>query len=492
MERSNGIAAGGRQKRGILARLADSRLPRALLVLAAGVIAGSQIAAPNKRAIEAVVGIVLLLFMWNFSTLGAVWFLVLVYPFPFAISIGSSNLVFTVLIFIIYLIRVTSKQMKISLDRRVAQPVGLLVLAYVMSFYNVDPGTPLFRSGLINTGNFFAAVLLMFMIVNMVDDEEKLRKTVRILLVGALLVVAFTIVEMLFPGRTIVPYWLYTRHRIRLVMEGMRMGGPFLDYELAAEFFAISALIIFFMFVRSKRLLTRSLLAALLFMDMMMMFATITRGAFISLSIGVGYLAFLSRRELNIVRLVSLAGAVTLMVFVLEFFVAGHTVSGSLFDRLVGMTFKHGIIPYNRVAAWGGAIERGMQHPILGNGPGWDFGRGLSVGLWPHNQYLFYFNITGLFGLSAFLFLLYRLWRMTCLGLRASIVSSPFPEALMQILHVCFVIFLIDQIKIEYLRNDRYTFFVWIFFGLIVATANVIERNRHAAGVTSAGTSRHG
>jgi len=55
----------------------------------------------------------------------------------------------------------------------------------------------------------------------------------------------------------------------------------------------------------------------------------------------------------------------------------------------------------------------------------------------------------------------------------------------MKVLHVCFVMFVIDQIKIEYLRNDKYVFFVWIFFGLIVATYNVIrdkEKKRERLG----------
>jgi len=46
--------------------------------------------------------------------------------------------------------------------------------------------------------------------------------------------------------------------------------------------------------------------------------------------------------------------------------------------------------------------------------------------------------------------------------------------------------FVIDQIKIEYLRNDRYVFFVWMFFGLIIATSNVIEKQRAAAEAAAA------
>jgi len=215
---------------------------------------------------------------------------------------------------------------------------------------------------------------------------------------------------------------------------------------------------------------------ALLIIDLMLMFATITRGAFISLFIGVAYLLYLSRKDLDFVKFVSVLGAFALMIFALEFFVSRYTASGSLFDRLFMTTFEKGIIPYNRVDAWGGAIERGMLHPFIGNGPGWDFSGGLNTGLWPHNVYLFYFNITGLFGLSAFLFILYRLGRASMPGINSSLVNSPFAESFMKVLHVCFVMFCVDQIKIEYLRSDKYVFFIWFFFGMIIATSNVIRK----------------
>ncbi|MCK4538702.1 MAG: O-antigen ligase family protein [Candidatus Krumholzibacteria bacterium] len=448
------------------------------LILGVGLLIGNQIYAPNKRVIQSIVGFVLMSVLWNFSTLNALWLLAIMYPFPFAIVVGNSNFVFAILIFIIYLVRVSTGEEKIYFDKKVALPTIFLIGSYILSFYNVDPNTTLFRHALVNTGNMFAAMMFMVMVINLIDDEEKLARMVKIMAITATLVIAFTIIEILFPGKTIVPNWLYTAHKTRLIMKGIRMGGPFHDFELVAEFFAMNVLIFFFLFTRAKRMLMKSLYMGLLITDLMMMFTTITRGAFISLFIGVVYLTFLSRKDLNFVRLVMLAGTFALMIFVLETVVAQYTASGSLFDRLFQTTFEKGVIPTNRVAAWGGAIARGMQHPIIGNGPGWDFSGGLNVGLWPHNVYLFYFNITGILGLGSFLFLLYRLGRATLPGVSSSLANSSYAEGFMKILHVCFVMFVIDQIKIEYLRNDKYVFFIWFFFGMIIATSNVIDKQK--------------
>jgi hypothetical protein len=187
---------------------------------------------------------------------------------------------------------------------------------------------------------------------------------------------------------------------------------------------------------------------------------------------------FLSRKELNIVRVTYIVGALVLILVVMEGVVARYTTSGSLFERVIATTFERGLVPANRVGTWFPAIERGMENPLFGHGPGWDFAAGLTKGFWPHCLYLFYFNITGFFGLGAFLFLIVKIIKSTLSGVRASIVTSPFPEALMKILHVMIIIFLFDQIKIEYLRNIKYTYFVWFMFGLIIATHNIIIKQR--------------
>ena len=232
------------------------------------------------------------------------------------------------------------------------------------------------------------------------------------------------------------------------------------------------------MFVRSKRMAIKWLFGILFLIDIFMMFATITRGAIFSLILGTGYLMFLSRKELNIVRVTYIVGALTLLLVVAEGVIAKYTTSGSLFERVIATTFERGLVPANRVGTWFPAIERGMLHPLFGHGPGWDFAAGLTTGFWPHCLYLFYFNITGLFGLGAFLFLIVKIIKSTVSGVKASIVTSPFPEALMKILHVMIVIFLFDQIKIEYLRNNKYTYFIWFMFGLVIATHNIIIKQR--------------
>lgn len=449
-----------------------------LITLTAGFLLGTQIYSPNKRVIEAIVGTIVLLLLWHVSTLSALWFVLLTYPFPFGISWGNSNFIFMLIISVMLLIRVSSGEEEFHLDRTLLLPVVLLILSYIFSFNNVPLGTRIMRIGFVNTGNFLAAAVFAFLLINYINDEEKLKRAVNIIVITSVLVILFNVVELLFPGKVIVPGWLRTQHSPGIVLRGIRVKGPFNDFELNAEFFTLNSFIVFFLLVRARRMLTRFVLGSILIVDLFMMFATVTRGAFFSLIAGVIYLMFLSRKELNAVKFFGILISFVAILFILEAFVTQYTVSGSLFNRVVNTTFEKGFIPDSRSGIWEQAIERGMEHPIFGNGPGWDFVSGYSQGFWPHNLYLFYFNSLGIVGLLAFLFLMYRIVKATLPGIKASLGESSYPLALMKIFHVVILIFMLDQIKIEYLRNKIYTFFIWALFALVISTYNIIMKER--------------
>ena len=460
-------------------KVSSSKLWLTAFIVAAGALIGSQLVHPTKRVIETIGGLILVYLIWNFSTLSSLWLILIIYPFPFAISVGHSTFVFVVIVFIIHLIRVSAHKSTFHFDKRFSIPIALMLLSYGLSFLNIERSPTILRTGMVYTLNSFVAILFFYMIINFVSDEEKLLTTVRISMITCALVITFNLFEILFPGRAIIPGWLFTEQRdLQLVMKDVRMKGAFHDYELNAEFFAMNAPIIILMSLRARRLLTRSLFTILLIADIVMLFTTITRGAFISLIIGLAYMAYVSRRDLNFARFVMIAGAFVALVFIIDTFIAQYTVSGSLFGRMAKTTLEKGFIPDTRTTAWEGALRRGLEHPFIGHGPGWDFTKGLETAFWPHNVYLFYFNITGLFGLFTFIFLLVRLLQASSLGLRCSLVRDSFPEALMKVLHVSLVIFIVDQIKVDYLRNIVYIYFVWFMFGMIAATQNIIRSAR--------------
>jgi hypothetical protein len=451
---------------------------RLFYVASMGVLAGLQIYHPSKRFIEAVAGLIVIGVVWNFSAIQAVWLIIIIYVFPFGLSIGNSTAIFTIVVFVIYLVHVSTGRYRFRGDKLLNMPIALVASAYVISFYNQSTESTVMNAAIAHTSNFFVILFLYYMIVNLVDDESNLRRTIGFCMASVALVTFFSFIELLFPGRVILPNLIYSVHKVSLVMKDIRVGGPFRDYELLAEFFAMNIPILILMIVRSRRLLVRSMYVLLLISVLFMQFATITRGAFISLIIGVVYMAWICRKDLNIVSFMGLAAAAIGAMVTIDAIMSRYTVSGSLFARLLKTTIERGFIPDTRTDAWIGAWNRWLLHPFIGNGPGWDFTHGLEKQYWPHSSYLYYLDVFGIFGTAAFIFLLYRLVRTSLKETRQSLVSSPFPVALMKTLHVSLVIFIIDMLKIDFQRNYIYMYFIWIVFALISATRKVIDRSR--------------
>jgi O-antigen ligase len=445
-----------------------------------GIVVGMQIYDPVKRVIEAAVGLAFIAIVsgrplhWSLSVF------LLSYAFPFALKIGTSNVVFIPLLIILWFARVSMGNLPKPRGSIADRPIVLMILAFLLSFYN-NPGGSLLGLAIRFTWAYFTAIGLYYLVVNVVRDEKRLIHILQILALSSLFIMVFCILEMIFPGRVIIPGWIYTPHRQALVMKNIRIAGPFFDYELLAEFLALQIPLLLMLYVRSRRMLFRFAYFALILLDFGILMATSTRGAFISLSLGMLYLAFIVRRDLNIVRIFAILGIALVLVLGSEMVVSKYTISGGMFARLKKTKFI-GLIPDTRIHAWPDALERAREHLLVGRSPAWDFSRKIAKFHWPHNGYLFYLEITGLIGATSFIWLLFVLMKASVKLRARSLFDRDFPRVVMMMLHVDMVIFAVDELKIDFLRNDRYIYFVWTLFALVAATRNIIvERDRQRA-----------
>jgi uncharacterized membrane protein YhhN len=99
----------------------------------------------------------------------------------------------------------------------------------------------------------------------------------------------------------------------------------------------------------------------------------------------------------------------------------------------------------------------------------------LTYWYWPHNGYLFMGNLVGFVGLSIYLALLVVLWRAS----RPDVLDPDDPDyatAFLPFAHAQLLVFIVDQIKIDALRNPIYTYQVFILFAVIAVTAQLARR----------------
>jgi O-antigen ligase len=457
------------------------------IVVVVALVLSQQILAPNPRVIKLIAGMALFVAAYRARPFWALCMIVLFFPFPFSIFVGDSTMIFIVLVALVYLARLTLGQVPALRGTPVDAGMALLITAYVLSFSNID-NTAVLKLALIQMTGITASFILFYMTANFIRTERELRIFVRILLIMVGLSVLVGLFELFFPGKVLVPHWILPSEASLGIKQGYRVGGPLYDYELMGEFMALAFFLTVFGFRRAEGANSRFFAGTLVPLTVFTLLVTVTRGAILSFFGGVLYLAWRMRRSLKFRDVVLVLLVAVGAYLVMDFFIVHFTRSGGIMDRLLSTRIQGGI-PTAR-SHWPGVLARALDHPFVGHGPHVDLGRtqgitgrGLYTHLWPHNQYLFYLHTVGFVGLSAFLFITVRLLVISSKRAATNLRAS-YPASLMLVLHVMMLVFLVDQIKIDYLRNPSYKYFPWIMMGLVVATLRIMEAQGKAAGTT--------
>jgi O-antigen ligase len=229
-------------------------------------------------------------------------------------------------------------------------------------------------------------------------------------------------------------------------------------------------------FLRSKNPIQKFLWLGIAVMSFIVLLATANRGAFVALMVGIFYMLYLFRSRLNIVQYVIIGSLLVSAFAVGQIMLDKYTFAVSITQRFTGTEF-HGVVPDTRVQTWMPALEKATESIFFGHGPYFNIiFEGMERNLWPHNAYIYYLCTIGLFGLIPFLLILLSLLRIS-LQHRNPAASGTFSQFVMRILHVNFIMFLIEQTRTDHQRNGDfiYPYIVWMLFGLIVATANLIK-----------------
>jgi O-antigen ligase len=216
----------------------------------------------------------------------------------------------------------------------------------------------------------------------------------------------------------------------------------------------------------------------MLLFSLFILFATVTRGALIALSVAIVYALFLMRRRLQIVPLTLLIVGSAAAVIGMELYLTTFTNAGSLFARFSDTKFV-GYLPDSRAQVWPLAFERFLEHPVIGWGPFYALRIGVRLYTWPHSLPLFIANCFGVVGLACFVYLMWRLWKLSAPD--TDWLGHPtYARAYLLIAHIQLVVFFVNEMKIEYLRNPVYQYVVWVFFSMIVAGWKVRQIERQA------------
>lgn len=443
-----------------------------LFVLAAGVLIGQQYVYPDKRVIPLLISVVVVGVAWRLDTLAGIGLLIVALPFPRGTVFGTTNIAFVLMLVIFWLVRVSTRQLAPPRRSPIDLPLIGLVIIYILSFSNVRDALHL-DLGLRNFVLFLGSVFMYFLITNNVHNERDLKRVHDAQLVSALTIFLLGLWELNHPGQAFISGWFGFQHTVgtEFSTRNVRIGSAFFDYELLSEFSALTLLLGLFRWSRAKSNNERGIYLAFMLLNVFILFATVTRGAILSLVLVLPLLLWTIRRRLKVVPLTIGTTAALALFLGMNFFVAHFTRSGDVFARLGGTKLVGGWMPDSRAEAWTNAWARAWVHPFVGQGPHYGNMPGFDL-TWPHNVYLYYANIVGFLGLGFFLVMMFRFWQMTR-PRTDDLANGPYAESFLIIAHVQFALFAINEVKIDYLRNPIYQMVVWVMFAVWTAAHKV-------------------
>ncbi len=429
-----------------------------------GVLLGKEYLNPNKRVIPVIVALLVFGLAWRLSMSAALNMLVFLLPYPKGTVFGNTNLAFILIVFVLWLLRMSLRTVAPARGSPIDLPIFAMVLWYILSFYNIRSSFGL-EIALLNFEQFLACVAMYYLLVNNVRTQRDLERLHQAQLFTALTVFLVAVWEAHHAGQVLLPGILdfSGTHGNDFNRADVRVGSSFRDYELLSEYCGITLLLVGFTFARAKSMTWRVLMGAFGLFTLYTLFTTVTRGIIVALALVLPYTFYLVRRHLNPVRFMSGLALIGVLAGAMNFFVTRNTNSGDLFARMATTKLVHGVIPESREAIWTNAFNRALTHPILGQGPFYTDIPGYSS-VWPHNLYLFIANLIGFPGLLFFLLLLWGMFK-TLRPVVDDVRHASYADAYLIIAQTQMLLFAVNEIKIEYLRNPIYQYQVWSMFG---------------------------
>lgn len=267
-----------------------------------------------------------------------------------------------------------------------------------------------------------------------------------------------------------------------------RLVGPFATPGITAAYFMAMTLILVYELVhsRGKR---KALISGVCILNLGMLLATANRGSFLVLMAGLLGFLYVFRDQLGFGRIVQILVAATVVLIGMASVLAAYTDFGQMFDRLARTTetTEEGL-PSTRSVVWPVAWRNIQEKPFLGHGPRL-LGRhelryrnvpdAQLVGPYPHNLYLHLLMTVGILGTAAMLFFLFSVATRVYSGVKRGVFDSPYERGWILVGTIVIVGFLVDEIKIEFLRYTTvdYGHFVFALFGIFLGWSDQARIN---------------
>jgi len=433
---------------------------------------------PTKRNIEVLAGLIFLGFVLVAHPFKALLFTVVTLFFPASTTVGTTS---TLLIFAVSgLVMMKSRLLHIPspfVKKDADAAIAAFLLTVVLSLYKQDLGYPKLISGLM-TG-FVSGVLLYYLVIQLARSRQTFFRLVAVFEVMAIIMGILAILQALFPQKQFLPAFFSFSKEIA-TLEDIRKGevrasATFSGYEIFAEFCVMSLLLQYFLFRRARTVNQKLFWVTGCVIMLMALFGTGTRAGILVLVAGLFYAIATSGLAVPRKDLLKLAFVGFALFYLALPFIGGYT--SMMMERLSTLGSKDSSVQ-SREVVMQQALAAIPESPLLGHGiytPAGTFRGGVSQNI--HSLYVTLAYKFGLPNLFIFVWLASILFRTSWRWSRDPTVPRDLRE-FMFALNVALVIFLLDEVKIEFVRSAQTMHMVFFFFALIGALEQVILGSR--------------
>ncbi len=419
--------------------------------------------------IAAVLAVIALIIVYTAPTKWVVTGLILIIPFQIISSrYGSLNIYLIYLIAFVFMLRGQIRELPLI------GFVAAIVLAYAISLSQVPPVTRadhllyLFFVG----SNF----LVFYLIYNYYRCYPNVRGFLYLLVILNVLILIYSAVQLIVGLNPNSPLF-GGEIGLRPPREDGRLTGPFGVVGLTSEYTVISVFVLGFMLLTmSMTVKAKAIFSVLVLGNLAVMIATGNRGGIFALVICGVFFLFLFRKELGGRGIAIALGGIALAFSLAAAIIINYSDFNLLFDRLAETEVDEAGLPDTRSRTWQVTWARIQEHPIAGQGPQASLsestyerpGAPQSVSL-PHNLYLFLWDTIGVLGLLAYLAFFFALYNKYASS--KSDGGDPVASGLPRLAMVLLLVFIVDQMKIEFLRSNatEYQHFMFMLWGAFVA-----------------------
>jgi O-antigen ligase len=433
----------------------------------------------SKRNVEVLAGIIFLGFVLIAHPFKALLFTIAVLFFPASTTVGTTS---TLLIFAVGgLVMMKSRLLHLSspfVNKTADLAITGFLLTMLLSLYAQDFSSPKAVSKML-TG-FVSAIVLYYIVIQLVDTRQRFFRVVRLFEVMSILMGILAILQYLFPTRHFLPqFFAFSKDIATLdqIREGdVRASATFSGFEIFAEFCVISIVFQYFLLRRAKSVNGKLFWLVGIVIMLLALFGTGTRAGIIVLVFGAVYAIITSglaipRKDLLRVVFVGLA-----FFYLMLPFIGGYT--SMMLQRLSKLGANDSSV-HSREVVMKQALEGIPNSPLIGHGiytPEGTFRGGVSQNI--HSLYVSLAYKMGIPNLIMFLWLASILFRVSWRRSQDRSVPPDLRE-FMFALNVILVIFLLDEVKIEFVRSAQSMHVSFYYFGLIMALDQIIMRARH-------------